>query len=69
MRRLFMPILMVVCSIAAAADDPARHAPQKIATRIGTLEFTHGFANGYPTEAYFDRSWPLRDFEEIKARP
>src|SRR6185436_16809828 len=53
MRRLFMPILMVVCSIAAAADDPARHAPQ-IATRIGTLEFTHGFANGYPTEAYFD---------------
>jgi len=63
-----MPILMVVCSIAAAADDPARHAPQ-IATRIGTLEFTHGFANGYPTEAYFDRSWPLRDFEEIKARP
>jgi len=24
--------------------------PQKIDTRIGTLEFTHDFANGYPTE-------------------
>ena len=75
---------------------------QKIDTRIGRLEFTHDFANGYPTdatieklyderdfqranliptvpgknwfayfrfyqptEAYFDRSWPLPDFEQV----
>jgi uncharacterized protein YggE len=27
---------------------------QKIETRIGTLEFTHDFANGYPTDATID---------------
>ncbi len=25
--------------------------PQTIDTRIGTLEFTHDFANGFPTDA------------------
>ena len=28
----------------------AKAGPQKIDTRIGALEFTHDFANGYPTE-------------------
>ena len=27
-----------------------RSGLRKIDTRIGTLEFTHDFANGYPTE-------------------
>jgi hypothetical protein len=32
-----------------------RGESQKIETRIGTLEFTHDLANGYPTDATIDR--------------
>jgi hypothetical protein len=28
---------------------------QKIETRIGTLEFTHDFANGYPSDATIEK--------------
>jgi hypothetical protein len=37
--------------------------PQKIETRIGTLEFTHDFANGYPTDATIDKLYDERDFQ------
>jgi hypothetical protein len=37
--------------------------PQKIATRIGTLEFTHDFADGYPTDATIDKLYDERDFQ------
>src|SRR4026207_2010426 len=36
---------------------------QKIETRIGTLEFTHDFANGYPTDATIDKLYDERDFQ------
>ena len=36
---------------------------QKIETRIGTLEFTHDFANGYPTDATIDKLYDERDFK------
>jgi hypothetical protein len=36
---------------------------QKIETRIGTLEFTHGFANGYPTDATIEKLYDERDFQ------
>jgi hypothetical protein len=37
--------------------------PQTIETRIGRLEFTHDFANGYPTDATIDRLYDERDFQ------
>jgi len=36
---------------------------QRIDTPIGTLEFTHGFANGYPTEASVEKLYDERDFQ------
>jgi hypothetical protein len=36
---------------------------QKIETRIGTLEFTHDFANGYPTDATIEKLYDERDFQ------
>jgi hypothetical protein len=38
-------------------------ASQKVETRIGTLEFTHDFANGYPTDATIDKLYDERDFQ------
>src|SRR6201987_3960307 len=36
---------------------------QMIETRIGTLEFTHDFANGYPTDATVEKLYDERDFQ------
>jgi hypothetical protein len=36
---------------------------QKIETRIGTLEFTHDFANSYPTDATVGKLYDERDFQ------
>src|SRR6188472_2140883 len=36
---------------------------QTIETRIGTLEFTHDFANGYPTDATVEKLYDERDFQ------
>jgi hypothetical protein len=38
-------------------------APQTIDTRIGALEFTHDFANGYPTDATVEKLYDERDFQ------
>lgn len=37
--------------------------PQSIETRIGTLEFTHDFANGYPTEETVQKLFNELDFQ------
>ena len=36
---------------------------QRIETRIGTLEFTHDFANGFPTNATVEKLYDERDFQ------
>ena len=36
---------------------------QKIETRIGTLDFTHDFANGYPSDAAIEKLYDERDFQ------
>jgi len=36
---------------------------QGIETRIGTLEFTHDFANGFPTDATVEKLYDERDFQ------
>ena len=40
-----------------------QNAPRAIETRIGTLEFTHDFANGYPTEKTVEKLYDERDFQ------
>lgn len=45
------------------ATATQQNPPQKIETRIGTLEFTHGFANGYPTDATIEKLYDERDFQ------
>jgi hypothetical protein len=37
--------------------------PQTLETRIGRLEFTHDFANGYPTDATVQKLYDERDFQ------
>src|SRR5689334_14322322 len=37
--------------------------PQTIDTRIGALEFTHDFANGYPTDETVQKLYDERDFQ------
>ncbi len=65
------PAALGVLSVAGiAVAKPKRRAAttghnqtQKIETRIGTLEFTHDFANGYPTDATIDKLYDERDFQ------
>jgi len=40
-----------------------KSGPQTIETRIGTLEFTHDFANGFPTDATVHKLYDERDFQ------
>src|SRR6266446_5471591 len=56
--------------LAARADDQAAaRAPGSddtavtMATRIGKLEFTHDFANGFPTHATVDKLYDEIDFQ------
>jgi hypothetical protein len=48
---------------AARAATTGESRPRKIETRIGPLEFTHDFANGYPTDATVDKLYDERDFQ------
>jgi hypothetical protein len=41
----------------------AQKKAQTIDTRIGPLEFTHDFANGYPTDETVDKLYDERDFQ------
>jgi len=58
-----------VTLIAVALAFPTSAAPvrqsgsQTIPTRVGPLEFTHDFANGYPTEATVQKLYDERDFQ------
>src|SRR6188508_2523592 len=45
------------------AMTTTQNASQEIETRIGTLEFTHDFANGYPTDATVEKLYDERDFQ------
>jgi hypothetical protein len=43
--------------------ETGQDRPHIIETRIGKLEFTHDFANGYPTDATIDKLYDERDFQ------
>src|SRR6476660_9361390 len=57
----------LVARLLEARGAPAVATPdtrqQRIESRIGTLEFTHDFANGYPTDATVDKLYDERDFQ------
>lgn len=48
---------------STATHQKATEPPQRVETRIGTLEFTHDFANGYPTDATVEKLYEQRDFQ------
>jgi hypothetical protein len=45
------------------SERPATTSNQRLETRIGTLEFTHDFASGYPTRQTIDTLYNERDFQ------
>ena len=59
MRRAFFAALAIASCTAFAQQSGVA----KVDTRIGTLEFTHDFANGYPTDATIDKLYDERDFQ------
>jgi len=65
MKALASLMSLALLAAAAAAQDarPVPGAPQAIDTRIGRLEFTHDFANGYPTDATVQKLYDERDFQ------
>ena len=48
---------------SSAKPQMTTEIPERIKTRIGTLEFTHDFANGYPTDATIEKLYDERDFQ------
>jgi hypothetical protein len=65
MRPLVTLTSFLLLATAAAAQDAKRapDAPQTIDTRIGKLDFTHDFANGYPSDATVQKLYDERDFQ------
>jgi hypothetical protein len=61
--RLTLLAIACVASAAVARVPATSSAPQKIETRIGPLEFTHDFANGYPTDVTLEKLYDERDFQ------
>jgi len=61
--RLTLLAIAYVASAAVAQGPATSSAPQRIETRIGPLEFTHDFANGYPTDATLEKLYDERDFQ------
>src|SRR3984885_15101963 len=48
---------------SVAKRQVEKEIPQQVETRIGTLEFTHDFANGYPTDRTVEKLYDERDFQ------
>jgi hypothetical protein len=55
LERVLFPILFAVCTFGVHAES--------IDTRVGTLEFTQDFANGYPTDATVEKLFDEMDFQ------
>src|SRR6201981_1508770 len=68
----FLAALAVSCNSQNSApgtppnpqgSGAAFEGKDRIETHIGTLEFTHDFANGYPTDATIEKLYDERDFQ------
>ena len=56
------PTLVIVAALLFPSGLQFAHA-EKIQTRIGELEFTHDFANGYPTDNTVEKLFDEMDFQ------
>ncbi len=54
-RALLAAIIALVCVVSVQAET--------LDTRIGKLEFTHAFINGYPTDATVEKLFDEMDFQ------
>jgi hypothetical protein len=56
-------VLMAICVVMGLGFVTNAMAQVKVDTRIGELEFTHDFANGYPSEATVKKVYDEMDFQ------
>jgi hypothetical protein len=49
--------------LSSLAISPALAQNQTLDSHIGKLEFTHDFANGYPTQETVEKLYDERDFQ------
>jgi len=59
--RTQLPLVAMLCSMLALTSTAT--AQESIDTRIGKLEFTQDFANGYPTDATVTKLFDEMDFQ------
>ena len=62
MKRRYRTLLAVALAVAGLPGLTAR-AQETVHTRIGDLDFTHDFANGYPTDATVEKLFNEMDFQ------
>jgi hypothetical protein len=55
--------LTLALTFKASNGSTGQNGPDAIPSRIGPLDFTHGFANGYPTDATIQKLYDERDFQ------
>jgi hypothetical protein len=59
----FIPTRIVVALLGMFSAASAPGQGQTASTRIGELQFTHDFANGYPTKETVEKLYDERDFQ------
>ena len=62
MKKKTLTFIVLVFSIAVFVALGNASA-ETVKTRIGSLSFTHDFANGYPTDATVKKLYDARDFQ------
>ena len=56
-------LILLVLTGALTSAAFSKEQPTIVESRIGKLEFTHDFANGYPTEETVEKLYDERDFQ------
>jgi len=59
----FIPTRIVVALLGMFSAASALGQGQTASTRVGELQFTHDFANGYPTKETVEKLYDERDFQ------
>jgi hypothetical protein len=60
---LLTAVLLVATMSKVGAGETASRSTSQVPTRIGTLEFTHGFAEGYPSKTSVQKLYDEMDFQ------
>jgi hypothetical protein len=63
MKSFLRIITAILLSASFISGGPVFAETTKVDSRIGTLEFTHDFANGYPTDATVTKLYDEMDFQ------